>query len=60
MDFYGLMTIVGPVLLGAVLLWVVFNNRQSRRQEQNTEEATRRMYAEQERDDKAAERDGTG
>jgi hypothetical protein len=59
-EFYGIMTILGPILLGAALLWATINNRQTRRQRQATEDATRRMYAEQERDDKAAERNGTG
>lgn len=55
-DFYGLMVIVGPIILAAVLLWAVLNNRRSRRDEQRTEAATRDMYAAQERSDKAEER----
>ena len=54
-NLYGVLTIVGPLLLGAVLLWAILNNRRSRQAEQRTEEATRRMYDEQNRDDKAAE-----
>lgn len=50
---YGLMTIVGPVLLLAVLAWAMLNNRTSRRQKQETEEATRRLYKEQGKADRA-------
>ncbi len=49
---YGIMNIAGPVLLGAVLLWAVLNNRRSRSEEQRTEDATRKMYDEQNEDDK--------
>lgn len=51
---YGLMIIIGPILLGAVLLWAILNNRQSRAEEQRTEAATRKLYEEQDREDKAA------
>ena len=54
-NLYSLLTIVGPILLGAVLLWAILNNRRTPKQEQQTEEATRRMYDEQNREDKAAE-----
>ena len=47
----GVLVIVGPVVLGAVLLWAVLNNRVSRRQERETEEATRRMYDAQNEED---------
>ena len=50
---YGVMTILGPIVLGAVLLWALLNNRRSKGQERRTEEATREMYKQQERDDKA-------
>lgn len=54
-SIYGLMTIIGPIVLGAVLLWAIFNNRRTRAEEQRTEDATREMYKAQERDDKAQE-----
>ncbi len=40
----GLMVIVGPIVLAAALLWAILRNRTSRRQRQETEEATRRNY----------------
>ncbi|MFL9840371.1 hypothetical protein ABS767_05295 [Sphingomonas sp. ST-64] len=48
---WGLMVIIGPIILGAILLWAVLHNRVSRREEQRTEEATRRMYDAQNEDD---------
>ncbi|QDX26821.1 hypothetical protein FPZ54_12940 [Sphingomonas suaedae] len=41
---WGLMVIIGPIVLAAVLLWAVLHNRTSKRQEQRTEDATRKMY----------------
>ena len=37
-------TIIGAVLLAAVIGWAALNNRQSRRQFKRTEEATRELY----------------
>lgn len=51
----GLMVIVGPIVLFAVLLWAVLNNRTSRAQKERTEEATRRVRDEQNREDVAHE-----
>lgn len=47
----GVMVIVGPIVLFAVLLWAVLNNRTSRAQKERTEDATRRMHEEQNRQD---------
>lgn len=54
-SIYSLMIVLGPIVLGAVLLWAVVTNRRSRRQEQHSETATRRMYDQQDRDDKSGE-----
>lgn len=54
-NLYGIMTIVGPILLLAALGWAMLNNRRTARERQRTEEATRRMYDEQDADDKARE-----
>lgn len=51
----GVMVIIGPIVLFAVLLWAVLNNRTSRAQKQRTEEATRRVRNEQNRQDVAQE-----
>jgi hypothetical protein len=48
----GLMVIVGPLLLAAVILWAVLNNRGTRAEVQRTEDATREMYDAQDVDDK--------
>ena len=51
---WGIVIIVGPLLLAAALAWAVLNNRQSRRGEARTEAATRELYREQDAADKAA------
>src|SRR3546814_9762752 len=38
---WTLMTILGPILLAAVLAWAMLNNRRSRAEKQRTEEAKR-------------------
>ena len=48
---WGVMTILGPILLAAVILWAILHNRTSKRQERRTEEATREMYDEQSAED---------
>jgi hypothetical protein len=54
MDFGGfnwaLMTIVGVIVLGAVMLWAAMRNRSSRPRVDDTEAATRRVYEEEERE----------
>lgn len=52
----GLMVVVGPILLAAVLLWAVLHNRGSKRALRHTEEATKRRYEEQARDDRLQDR----
>ncbi len=48
---WGVMTILGPIVLAAVILWAILHNRTSRRQKQHTEEATRKMYDAQSEED---------
>jgi len=54
MDFGGLnwamMTIAGVVVLAAVLIWASLRNRSSRPRMEDSEEATRRLYEEEERE----------
>jgi hypothetical protein len=45
---WAILNIVGPLLLAAVLLWVLLRNRKSRRGPDNTEQATRDLYREEE------------
>jgi flagellar biosynthesis/type III secretory pathway M-ring protein FliF/YscJ len=51
---WGIMNILGPVLLLAALLWLVMRRRASKTTER-TEEGTRDLYAEEE----ARRREGT-
>lgn len=41
---WAIATIVGPILLGAVLLWAIFHNRTTKAKERRTEEATKKLY----------------
>lgn len=50
---WGVVIVGGPVLFGVILLWVLFNNRQTRAERRRTEEATRRLYEEEDASDKA-------
>jgi hypothetical protein len=54
-SLWGLLTIVGPIVLGAILLWAVLTNRRSRRENARTEAATHDLYKDIDREDKAAE-----
>jgi hypothetical protein len=46
---WGIINIVGPLLLAAVLLWVLLRNRKARnRDSDRTEQATRDLYREEE------------
>ena len=56
-SLWGLLTVMGPILLAAVLLWAVLNNRLSRKAEKKTEAATHKLYEQIDREDKAAEGD---
>jgi hypothetical protein len=50
----GLMVIVGPILLAIAIAWAIFRNRSSASPQDiaRTEEATRKLYDEQDREDK--------
>lgn len=52
---WAIATIVGPILLGAILLWAIFHNRTTKAQERRTEEATKKLYDEQNQADTRAE-----
>jgi hypothetical protein len=46
---WGILTIIGPLLLGAVLLWALLRNRSASRGDNDTTEAgTRDLYREEE------------
>ena len=42
--------VVGVIVLGAVIVWAVLRNRGSEPRVEETEEATRRVYEEEERE----------
>lgn len=46
---WSLVTVGGPILLAAALLWAILHNRTSRRQHDATERATDRLYAAEDR-----------
>ena len=54
MDFGGvnwaMLTIVGVLILAAVLIWASTRNRSSRGRIEDSEAATRRVYEEEDRD----------
>ncbi|HEX8625978.1 MAG TPA: hypothetical protein VF782_13010 [Allosphingosinicella sp.] len=46
---WGIINIVGPLLLAAVLLWVLLRNRKARNRDvDRTEQGTRDLYREEE------------
>lgn len=49
---WGLLTVIGPVVLAIAVLWAIFHNRGSRREVAETEAATRENYDRQDADDK--------
>jgi hypothetical protein len=52
---WGLMTVIGPIVLAAAIIWAILHNRTSKRERDHTEDATHRMYDEQNRDDMRTE-----
>ncbi len=45
--FWGIITIVGPILLLAILIFAVLRNRATPREARRTEEATKALYREE-------------
>lgn len=46
---WTLLTIVGPLVLAAVIVWAALRNRTSRRTRDESERATHRLYEEEDR-----------
>jgi hypothetical protein len=46
---WALLNIVGPLVLAAVIVWAALRNRTSRRTKDRSEEATHRLYEEEDR-----------
>ena len=53
--FWSIITIVGPIVLLAALAWAMLRNRSTPAQDRRTEEGTRALYAEEERETKRDE-----
>ena len=47
---WTLLNIVGPIVLLAVIAWALLRNRRSRRVDERSEAATRRVYEQEERE----------
>jgi hypothetical protein len=56
-SLWSLLTVLGPILLGAILLWAVLSNRRSKAANDRTETATHDLYKQVDREDKAAKAD---
>ncbi len=41
---WGILIIVGPIVLAAAIIWAMLHNRQARSAERRTEDATHRLY----------------
>jgi hypothetical protein len=48
-SLYGLATIIGPIALLAIMIWVILRNRQSKTSDRTTERATRENYQAEDR-----------
>ncbi len=54
---WGIVTIIGPIILGAAIIFAIVNNRKRSASDiRRTEAATRELYAQSDREDKAQER----
>ena len=50
-NYWSLVTIIGPILLLAVIAWVILRNRkQTPREKERTDQGTRDVYAAEDRD----------
>jgi hypothetical protein len=56
-SLWSLLTVLGPILLGAILLWAVLSNRRSKAANDRTESATHDLYKKMDREDKSTAAD---
>ncbi len=52
-ELWSMITILGPVVFGIVLLWVLLNNRRTAGEKARTEAATKANYVEEDKQTKA-------
>ena len=55
-SLWGILTILGPIVLAVALLWAILHNRTSKRQDARTEAATRELYDKEDSDAPASDR----
>lgn len=53
---WGVLVVVGPILLAIAIAWAALNNRQARREARRTEDATRQLYQAEDAKNKEAGR----
>lgn len=53
---WGIVVVVGPILLAIAIIWAALNNRQSKKAERRTEDATRNLYQSEDAQNKEAGR----
>ncbi|WP_260596726.1 hypothetical protein [Sphingomonas endolithica] len=51
-NIWGFVIIGGPILLAGALIWAMTHNRLSKRQQRESEGATKQLYAEQAEQDR--------
>ena len=49
---WGILVVVGPIVLAVAIIWAMRHNRQSRQELQRTERATHELYEREDRDNK--------
>lgn len=54
-SLWGVMTIIGPIVLVIAIVWAMRHNRATRGEMRRTEQATHDLYDRQDREDKAAD-----
>jgi len=55
-SIWGFAIVGGPILFALVLLWAVLHNRQSKRERDRTEDGTRQLYEQSDRESKRRDR----
>ncbi len=54
-SLWGVMTIIGPIVLVIAIVWAMRHNRMSREEKRRSEQATHDLYDRQDRADEAAD-----
>jgi hypothetical protein len=54
-SLWGVMTIIGPIVLVIAIVWAMRNNRMSREEKRRSEQATHDLYDRQDRADETVD-----